>query len=927
MAGVVVYYTKDEPKVYTSSAQIYTGITSGSSIISVLDSKVDRFTSLISFDNMINAITSRSTLEKVSIRLLATHLLIEQPVPEIISTEHFYQLMENVPEEVKKLVVKNDVESTVRNLTEYKESNYTNYIYKLVNSEHPNYSASKIQSSTKVRRVRSSDLIEISFNSNDPGICKNTLELLIEVFGKDYTENKLTQTHDVVKYFEQELAKASNKLESAEDELLYFNKKNSIINYYEQTEQITTEKKDFNLKFLDIKMAYAGARSAIVALEDKMSEKERQKLTNRSIQIIREKLAEVNFEIAMNTLSESVNAQTNSNLDSLSALSYKLEQELRTQVENQYDLEYSKEGVGAKSILSEWIEKVIEVESSRAKLNVAELQEKKFNDLYLRYAPLGATMKKLERKIDVIEREYLQILHDLGLAKLKQQNIEMSSNISVPNKPFFPITHQPSKRKILVAIALLLGFLVPSMLIIVLDFFDNSIKTADRAEAFIGLPVAAIFPNLYNVNRKLDLNFIKDHGLSIIARRLILNTEEKKPKTKPDTYISFSSLDSEGKTTVTSLLIEKLSHIGYKTLFVTFNEFTSSKFDTVIYKIGKSFHRIEKISELDPELSNLQLNEYDYVFIELPSILHHAYPINLFKEVDHSFLIARATRPWTKADINVLEDIVKYIPDKKPHVIVNGVEITEMENTIGDLPRRRSALRKFVKNVVLFRFNSKKKFTKNQNKRRLKNGSLKNLVIVILLPIVIWILVLSLTIPGENEPLNPMEGAVTFTDSVDQENCDTLAFSSESHFNIAVENSGEPSIQTFGVTNKEDTEFEGEVDPDLVSFGNNSEASSREDETQHHLSANMEVVENTKSMYYVICGSFNEQKNADDLYKQLKRMGYCPKFVDRGNSLKSVALGSFVTHGDAVNGLQAYLLKEPKSDAWIYRKEPKEQIE
>ena len=46
-------------------------------------------------------------------------------------------------------------------------------------------------------------------------------------------------------------------------------------------------------------------------------------------------------------------------------------------------------------------------------------------------------MKRLERKIDIAEREYLSLLHSLGLAKLRQQNVELKSNLKLIEVPFF----------------------------------------------------------------------------------------------------------------------------------------------------------------------------------------------------------------------------------------------------------------------------------------------------------------------------------------------------------------------------------------------------------------------------------------------------------------------------------------------------------
>jgi uncharacterized protein involved in exopolysaccharide biosynthesis len=101
----------------------------------------------------------------------------------------------------------------------YKAQNYNNFIYELINYSNPFYSSESISSKVKVRRVQSSDLISISYQSSDPGICKGTLEILTEVFIQEYANIKVNQSDAVVKYFEAQLESADYKLNNAEEEL------------------------------------------------------------------------------------------------------------------------------------------------------------------------------------------------------------------------------------------------------------------------------------------------------------------------------------------------------------------------------------------------------------------------------------------------------------------------------------------------------------------------------------------------------------------------------------------------------------------------------------------------------------------------------------------------------------------------------------
>lgn len=722
---LVFYLTKDQPKIYSSNTRVYTGIATGSSIVSMESSKLDLFATNAAFDNLINIIKLRTTMEEVSLTLLATHLMLEKPTREIISTKSYLNLMEIVPKEVRDLVVANNKDQTVRNLNEFKNSSYSNFIYELLNNNHPYYSSSKIADKLKVRRVQSSDLIEIAYESSDPGICKNTLDIICERFIENYTKIKVNQSDAVVNYFKTQIAFATEKLEMAENELLEFNQKNSIINYYEQTRHIAAEKELFNNKHLEIKLSNAGAARVIKVLEGKMSSREKKKITNQRIYTLRKELAQVNLDIAMKSFEEQavdVDEKTMiEDIGNLRARAFDIEQELKLSVGEQYYIDNSTEGIPAETVLIEWVENVIQFESTKAQLIVAQTQNVEFDKLYASYAPMGATMKRLERKIDVAEKEYLSLLYSLGVAKLKQQNVELNSNLKIVSEPLFPIIAQPSKRKFLLAVAFLIGLFIPVFVIIVLEFLDRNIKSQARATDFIGLQVAAIFPNLARINRKIDVGFIKNKSLQIIARRLILNTEKGGGRKGPETNIIFSSLEAEGKTMLLLLLVRELSKIGYKVLFCTHNNLENEKgIDIRTYAINNSFHKIENVTDLVADFDGLNMTEYDYIFVELPGIRNNTYPINLFKNIGHSFMVTRANRAWTKADKYALNDILEHCVEKEPQVLLNGVEFQQMEDVLGDLPRKRSTLRKIIKDIFRLRFFSKSSLLSSRGKRRMK---------------------------------------------------------------------------------------------------------------------------------------------------------------------------------------------------------------
>lgn len=706
MASLVFFLTQDQPSKFVSQTKIYTGIATGSSIVSLEESKFDLFGTRTAFDNLINLIKSKTTIEEVGLKLFTQHMLLDKAKSDVILRKHYDELMAIVPDEVKALVVKNNFEKTYRNFLQYKKKDHSNFVNELINLNHRHYSSKKILSKVKVSRVQSSDMVEIKYESDDPGICSGTLKLLNEVFVKVYSDIKVNQSDAVVRYFQKEIEGARASLNGAEEELVEFNRDHNIINYYEQTKHIASEKEHFDLMYTQILMNHVASESVLKVLESKMSERDKRRINSDEMIALRDSLSDVNYQISMKISRSEIFGELNDDetekLRRLQTKADELTEYLRKNIEKQFNLDNSIEGLTGGSILDQWLQKMIEFESSQAQLEVGKQITKEFEDLFEQYAPLGAKMKRLERKIDVAERKYLSMLNSLNTAKLKQQNIELNSNLKIVAEPFFPIEAEPSKRKFLLIIAFMVGGIIPTFIILALEFLDSSIKTVRRAEDKTGLKVAAMFPKNLNKKDKLDHEFINGRSLDVIARKLtLLNHSTEKESTHK--ILIYSNLKGEGKTYLSSLLFEKFEQFGLKTLFVTPHEIEPPNGCTCInYQVKPNFNRLSSIQDILNDSVNM--NDFDYVFVELPAIISNAYPLQWFKEADNSLLVLRANRAWTEADSNSLKDIELVSEGKQSQIILNGVELTEMESVLGDLPKKRSWFRRGIKNILRLRF-------------------------------------------------------------------------------------------------------------------------------------------------------------------------------------------------------------------------------
>ena len=684
--SLVFFLTQKQHKEYASNSTIYTGIATGSSIVSLEESRLDLYGSRAAFDNLINIVESQTTAEEVGLRLLALHLCIEKPVPEIISGEAYSKLSEMIPAEVKALVVNNNENQTYKNLQEFKNSSYDNFIYELIHLNNPYYSFDEILDKLKVSRIQTSDLIELRYICDDPGICQYTLRYFNEIFVRTYSELKVNQSDAVVRYFQNQLDTAKARLDYAENELLEFNKTNNIINYYEQTQHITSEKEQFNLTQFELRMKNAGAKSALSTLENKLSANEKRIVNSREINNLRQKLVATKQQIALKTYQEQLETASNDQLikeiSELRVKAYNLEEEMKNLVNQQYYLDNTIDGLPSTSILNEWLIKVIELESSNAELEIAGKQQNEYQKLFSQYAPLGANLKRLERKIDVAEREYLSILQSLGLAQLKQQNVEMNSNLKIISPPFFPVKPEPGKQRYLLLAALILGVLIPLSFILAFEFLNPHIRTLKRASELSGLNVISAIPDSGKIRKNSGLNSKTSRAFEITAQKLIsafINNTGKKPLTS----IVFSNFDGEGKTFVISGVAEKLKEFGYKTLILSHNQAELNQNPLIkSYKMPANFPAVENLSQLTTGNTDIQDN-YDFIFIEIPGVIHHPVPIQLIRNADQILMVTQANRHWEEADSLSLNNIIEFTGQDKTAMILNGVDKNEIGNILG----------------------------------------------------------------------------------------------------------------------------------------------------------------------------------------------------------------------------------------------------
>lgn len=683
VTALVAYFSQFLEKKYTVTTSIYTGITSSTGLND--ETRPDWQAVNNTYDNLVNLTKSRGTLENVSLKLLALNLMHGNPEIDnlYITANNYKKLIASVPEEILHLVDTTSLDKTVNLFKEYKYSDSRNYLHELFNSTAAFYSYSAL-SSIIVRRQGNSDLIEIAYTSTDPGITWNTVKLVSEELKYSYNNLRYQTANDIVKYYEEELKKLRAQLNKQEKELTDYNVQNSVINYIEQTKAIAHSFSDFENRYEETRRNYESSSSIIKNLEQYMD--------------IRTKLVKSNEEF-INTLAEisrisgkitEIETFTSDEMLNKDQELVKYREELRNAekkigliTNNINSYKESKEGVAIEGLVQEWLNQTLIQAKAQADLKVLNERKNDFADQYRVFSPIGTRINQQEREIHVTEQSYLEVLHALNMAKMKQKNLQLtSSNLNTISDASYPIFSDKGKR-LLVVIAAFIGSIIFILGInLVIELLDRTLRDAERAKRLTGMNILGAFTGR---NSQLKYRgFVKT--CSRISADYACN--RLTPFIKKDNTLCINILsleEKEGKSFISQYFQESWEELGFNVKYLRVGQ--DIPIDASLFMA----EHIEKHIQLE--------SRPDILIVEYPAIQQHGVPSHLLGSSQVNLLVANACRVWKNSDT----ELVKYLRDITEgtalYLYLNNATREAVEDFTGQLPPQTS-MRSFANRMM-----------------------------------------------------------------------------------------------------------------------------------------------------------------------------------------------------------------------------------
>jgi len=534
-------------------------------------------------------------------KFLSTATLVIAPddnkivnIEEVYSLESLQNRVNNQIAILKSEEVIDYIVEDEKNELEFKNlysSNKKNFITRIftrnfeVNKE---FIKSVLRENFGVKNLPRSDVLELSFVSNNPKISQLALKNIIDSYQRYEIDSKIQITNYANTKITERLKELTLQMDEADEKLALYKRENDLVDTGDVKELIIKEIQSISSRILEAKKKYQEQQNDLLSI--KVAEGDVDALLA---------IEDLNNRDEISNIKNSLSANE-SNIESL-LLIYT---EKHPKVSQAYEQNSSLENQ-LKKILDETIQKkAFELSNLKTFINLSNDEMNKAKDELREIEEKEAGMMKFVREV-----ESSQKLYETFLQRVKEtneaQNLQVSKIkvIETPSLPKIPVSPNPSKNLV---ITFILSFMGLYALISYREMNSSTITSPETLENY-GLTQIGILPKVENLKKGFHIlqMFVEDSG-SIFSESIrgARTTVESKFNTN-SSYLITSSNPGEGKTTFAfnlALSLEKSS----KVLFIEADIRRPSVLNS-FYKFDRKILGLGDIMSGDADLNSVIL--------------------------------------------------------------------------------------------------------------------------------------------------------------------------------------------------------------------------------------------------------------------------------------------------------------------------------
>jgi capsular exopolysaccharide synthesis family protein len=336
-----------------------------------------------------------------------------------------------------------------------------------------------------VSPVRKTQLVKISVMSESPALAQKAANAMSHAYIESQLEAKVGLTQQASEWLTKRLGGLKESLSASEKKLQAFREANNLVDVQGVSTLVADELGQITSKLVD-------ARSIRLEVESNYNQ------IKRLEKLDYESLTSLQFILADPLISRLTETQSNTELK-VAELSKRYGAKHPKMIAAQSDLDAVKE-----SVLSQMKKLATGIENSfataKAKeaslLKSLEITKKKMRDINRTEFALGELVRAVKGDRALYETFFKRIRETSATGDLQTANARIVDSAVVPQHPVKP------KKKLIVALVLVVSLMFGIALAFLLDALDSTIKNADDIDHKLGFSVLGIIPLLPKVALK-----------------------------------------------------------------------------------------------------------------------------------------------------------------------------------------------------------------------------------------------------------------------------------------------------------------------------------------------------------------------------------------------------------------------------------------
>ncbi len=419
-----------------------------------------------------------------------------------------------------------------------------------------------------VSRIPNSDLLKVSFESEDPRLAALVVNAHVQNFSEYQTQSRYDSAQRASQWLEDQLATQQAKMQQSEDARIAYEKQNQIWTVSEGQDLATQKLADLNTRLT-------------AAQAERMKDE-------ASYTMIKNGQVADSQAVQQNTVVQDLHSQQAHLQDQYAAAlskygpNYPTVQHLQAQLDSVASSLKKEEEIVAQEITTEYETARKNEEFLQAAVNAQKSQASEQAQKMVQY-------NILKREADTNTQMYQSLLQ-----KLKEASLSAglrSSNVRIVDAAMIPPSPASPQKARDIGLAFIVGLVGGIGLAFFREYLDNTVKTPDDIETLTHLPSLAIVPSLPGstyirpTSRMLkgaDAQAARENGkrVALIAheqpqsqiaeafralRTSLLLSRADQP---PQVILVTSALPKEGKTTAAVNLAMTLAQLGDRTLLI-----------------------------------------------------------------------------------------------------------------------------------------------------------------------------------------------------------------------------------------------------------------------------------------------------------------------------------------------------------------------